>query len=161
MELDSEHIPVITVECGGAHEDSADRLALAGLERYFSADDLQQTPAADWALDIYYHPMRMELAGPAAIHYGEEAGPAGGICLKVDIERHNFGIVTPETLLGWIDADTARQLRVRDAAGNNRFDELYEIREGCLFPRCRQKLFMITGNPVIARSDCLWYAVTD
>jgi hypothetical protein len=30
-----------------------------------------------------------------------------------------------------------------------------------LYPVQRQKLFMITSNPAIAASDCLWYTVIE
>jgi hypothetical protein len=45
-----------------------------------------------------------------------------------------------------------------DAERSNHFKQLYREQDGALYPRRNQKLFMITSNLEIARSDCLWYA---
>lgn len=161
METDSDHVPVVTVECGGASEPAADRLALEGLRRYFSVRDVFRLPAADWHLDLYRHPMRVELQRVARIAHGESLSPVADLTLKVDIEHHNFGVVDSNTLLGWVAPGSAHLLSVLDSDGRDHADSLYRVEQGCLYPNCRQKLFMITGNPVIAHSDCLWYTVPD
>ncbi len=161
MEADSDHVPFVTIECGGASEATADRLALDGLRRYFGARDILRPPAADWQLDLYRHPMRVELQRTARIAYGEAPSSTADLTLKVDVEHHNFGVVDSSTLLGWVAPGGAPVLSVLDADGRDHADSLYRIEQGCLYPRCRQKLFMITGNPVIAHSDCLWYTVPD
>lgn len=53
-------------------------------------------------------------------------------------------------------------LSVLNAIGHNRTEnteQVFQVREGKIFPAQAIKAFMITTNPVIAKSDCLFYAV--
>lgn len=161
MEKDSPDLPVITVECGGAFEQSADRIALEGLERFFMKEDIRQSPEADWPLDLYLHPMRMEISPSIRLAFDDSPHADADLTLKTDIEHHNFGSVTPDTPLGWIHPDALGGLGVYDARRCNHLTRLYHIVDGVLYPLQRQKLFMITSNPAIAASDCLWYTVIE
>ncbi|MEX1197176.1 MAG: succinylglutamate desuccinylase [Pseudohongiellaceae bacterium] len=161
MEQDSAQLPVVTVECGGAFEETADRIALEGLERYFTNNDIRRCPPTDWPLDVYRHPMRMEITHSIRLAYGESPRVGADLTLKADIEHHNFGSVTPDTPLGWANPDALGGLGVYDARRRNHLTRLYRIVDGMLYPVQRQKLFMITSNPAIAASDCLWYTVIE
>lgn len=161
METDSDKIPVITIECGGAFEDTADRFAWEGLHRYFSAEDIHKPVDADWSLDIYQNPRRMELQPGLRLAYADNPRLGADITLKVDIEHHNFGQVDQDTFLGWVSPTAEHKLAVYDSDHNNHFRDFYRVSNGRLFPRCPQRLFMITSNPIIASSDCLWYTVAD
>lgn len=161
MENDSEQIPMVTIECGGAFEETADRIALEGLRRYFLERELEVPPRSEWGLDIYHHPLRMEIPGHWRIAYAEAPSPDADMTLRVDIEHFNFRRVDEHTRLGWLHRDAAAALTVLDARHENQLRRFYRIRDGCLYPAMPQKLFMITSNPVIAASDCLWYCVPD
>jgi len=161
MEADTPDLPVVTVECGGAFEETADRVALEGLQRFFRATDLGHSPPADLPLDLYRHPMRMEMLPSMRLACAEHPQADADLTLKTDIEHHNFGSVTPATALGWIHPDALGGLRVHDAQRRNHLNRLYRVVDGVLYPSCRQKLFMVTSNPVIAASDCLWYTVIE
>lgn len=161
MEKDSPDLPVVTVECGGAFEETADRTALEGLERFFTNAGISKRPAADWPLDVYLHPMRLEIAPSVRLAFDEQPRVDADLTLKTDIEHHNFGSVTPDTPLGWVHPDALGGLGVYDARRRNHLMRRYRVVGGVLYPVQRQKLFMITSNPVIAASDCLWYTVIE
>lgn len=161
METTTDSIPVITVECGGAFEATADRFADAGLRRFFAAESLYHPAPADYPMDVYYNPLRIEMPRHASLAYSDGPVPGCDITLKTEIEHHNFGRVTRDTLLGWVSESAMQAMTALDAASTNRFGELYRHENGALYPRFAQKMFMITGNPGIARSDCLWYVVPD
>ena len=161
METSSEAIPVVTIECGGAFEAAADRVAYEGLQRFFSSEHLFSNVQRDYGIDMYYNPLRVEMHGAGVLAYGDSHVPGSDITLKTEIEHHNFGRVTPETLLGWVGPAAMEKLAAFDATRSNHFREFYCERGGVLYPRFNQKLFMITGNPAIAMSDCLWYVVPD
>lgn len=157
MEAGNDRIPVVTIECGGAFEPVADRMALEGLRRYFTAETLLRAEKRDYGLELYFNPMRIEMHQASSLNYGESHVTGSDITLLKDIEHHNFGLVTPQTPLGWIAPGVMDRLGAFDTRRQNHFKELYRAEGGRLYPRRNQKLFMITSSPEIARSDCLWY----
>lgn len=157
MEITSEALPVVTIECGGTFEDVADRIALEGLQRFFSSEALFTGDERDFGLELFRRPMRVELHQAATISCAERYVEGSDITLARDIEHHNFGLVTPDTALGWIAPGALEKLAAFDAQRTNHFKSLYREEAGVLYPRRNQKLFMITTNLQIARSDCLWY----
>ena len=161
METNSESIPVVTIECGGANSVKADQMAYAGLQKYFTTDNLTDNKATNSGLDVYYSPLRIEMHEATTIAYGNSFVPGTDITLKTDIDRHNFDLVTPDTLLGWVNDTAMNSMAAFDATRSNHFKEFYRSENGVLFPRFRQKMFMITRNASIATSDCLWYVVPE
>ncbi|MBT8145505.1 MAG: succinylglutamate desuccinylase, partial [Gammaproteobacteria bacterium] len=147
-----------TIECGGSFEDVADRIAQDGLERYFTAEELFAPESRDYDIELFFNPVRIEMHQASTIACGESGASGFDITLAMDIEHHNFGLVTPDTLLGWINPAAMDKMAAFDAERSNHFKQLYREQDGALYPRRNQKLFMITSNLDIARSDCLWYA---
>lgn len=158
METNTAKVPVVTIECGGSYEEAADRIARDGLHRYFTASTLFAAEDTDYDIELFFNPVRIEMHQAASIACGESGIDGIDITLARDIEHHNFGLVTPETLLGWIDPGAMDKMAAFDAERSNHFKKLYREKGGGLYPRRNQKLFMITSNLDIARSDCLWYA---
>jgi hypothetical protein len=161
METNTDEVPVVTIECGGVFEEAADRIAFDGLKRFFTVDELFALSPKDYGIELYYNPLRIELHQATSLDYGNEQSANCDITLKTEIEHHNFGLVTKDTLLGWVAADAMDKLAAFDAERLNHFKELYREENGGLYPRFNQKMFMITSNPEIARSDCLWYVALD
>jgi hypothetical protein len=161
METNTDAIPVVTIECGGVFEAAADRIAFEGLQRYFTVNELFSSAPKDYGIELYFNPLRIEMHQASSLGYG--AGPTSNcdITLKTDIEHHNFGLVTADTLLGWVGEGAMDKLAAFDAERSNHFKELYREESGALYPRTNQKMFMITSNPEIARSDCLWYVALE
>jgi hypothetical protein len=158
METNTEEVPVVTIECGGSFEAAADRIAYDGLYRYFTEERLFALQERDYDIELFFKPLRIEMHQATSIACGESQVEGVDITLTVDIEHFNFGLVTPDTLLGWISPAAMDKMAAFDAERANHFRQLYREQDGGLYPRRNQKLFMITSNLEIARSDCLWYA---
>ncbi len=161
MEISGRPCPAVTVECGGARDPASDRTAADGLEKYFMDDDLLVVPASRQTMDLYHHPVRLELEPGAAIGYADEPLPGIDVTVSTDVEQLNFGSVDPSTPLAWLGPRGTAALRVRDGAGRDVFAQFFNIRENRLYASQRVKLFMVTTNPAIAASDCLFYAAPE
>jgi len=161
FEYSERDVPTVTIECGGSQDPRADEIAYEGLIRYVSQDNILAPPRADWALEILHEPVRVEITRDATISYQESPDSNVDITLPPDVEHHNFGAVSPEVVLGWVKPDSWDKLRVETALGRDVKARVLQLREGRLHPAQALKLFMITTNPTIAKSDCLFYAVTD
>ena len=160
MEVSDLDCPILTVECGGASQLQSDEIALKGLTRFFSQTQLYTSVAVE-EVDIYYHPVRLELAQGGRLSYSNEFQPDMDITLPIHIDRRNFGVARPDTSLAWLSSQGFRQLRVMDECGRNVIDNFFVERDGKLYPKTTLKLFMATTNPDIAVSDCLFYAVKE
>lgn len=157
MEANTGELPVVTIECGGAFEVVADRIAYQGMRRYFETRVLFQGQSRDFGIELFFKPLRIELHRAATLACATQAIDGIDLTLLPDIERYNFGLVTPDTRLGWVLPDAMDKLGAFDAERQNHFKSLYREQGGGLYPRMNQKMFMITANLDIARSDCLWY----
>lgn len=161
MEISEHSFPTVTVEVGGREDEEAHALAFEGIDRYFMAETVLAQGETDWGLELLRDPIRLELNGGVTLTYAERACDSYDITLKPDIEHHNFGGVTPDTLLGWASADARKLFSAQDSGGRCAVSRLVRIEDGRLYPAQALKLFMITNNASIACSDCLFYAVKD
>ena len=159
MELSEQQVPSVTIECGGSYDASSHHIAYEGLLRLLREDTLFTDSGAEWPIEVLHNPVRLELHDSLEIAYAEQRQLAADLSLRVDIEHLNFGAVEPSTLLGWMSPAAWQKITVVNSRGENLRDEYLRVEDGCLFPATRLKLFMITSNPVIAKSDCLLYAV--
>lgn len=161
METSDRSRPTVTVEVGGRQDEDAHALAYEGLCRYFEADTVLDPGDTDWGLELLCDPIRLELNPHVTLTYAEAPCDNYDITLKPDIEHHNFGGVTPDTLLGWARARERQLFSAQDAGGRCAVTRLVRILDGEIYPAQPLKLFMITNNAAIAHSDCLFYAVAD
>ncbi len=161
MEISEHAYPTVTVEVGGRLDEEAHELAFEGMDRYFCADTVLCQGDTDWGLEVLRDPIRLELNRGVTLTYAESPCDSYDITLKPDIEHHNFGGVTPDTLLGWAGTEARRLFSAQDAGGSCAVSRLVRIEQGCLYPAQPLKLFMITNNASIAHADCLFYAVAD
>lgn len=79
--------------------------------------------------------------------------------LRSDIEHFNFGQITTEQSLGFIHENDLQMLSAKSAQGEEKLFDFFHTLDGELYPKQSLKLFMVTSNPSIARSDCLFYLV--
>jgi hypothetical protein len=159
MEYSEQEVPTVTIECGGSQDDQAHQLAYEGLVRYTSKPDVLALEEAEWNVAVLRNPIRVELAPEATIEYRLEPSGHADLTFPPDIEHRNFGIVSPGEPLGWIGK---KGLSILTAIGHNRsenMEQVLRVRDGQIYPAQAIKTFMITTNPVIAKSDCLFYAV--
>lgn len=159
MEYSEQEVPTVTIECGGSQDDRAHELAYEGLVRYTSRPDVLSLEKADWDVAVLRNPIRVELAPEATIEYRPEPTGQADLTLPPDIEHRNFGVVSPDEPLGWIGE---KGLSILTAISHNRtenMEQVLRVKNGQVYPAQAIKTFMITTNPVIAKSDCLFYAV--
>jgi len=161
MELSEASRPTVTVEVGGRLDDEAHELAYEGLCRFFEEEAVLCPGDTDWGMELLLDPIRLELNENVTLTYAEEPHANYDITLKPDIEHHNFGGVTPDTLLGWAESSANKLFSAQDAGGRCAVSRLVRIANGELYPAQPLKLFMITNNAAIAHSDCLFYAISD
>ena len=162
MELSRTTMPIVTIECGGAAQPASHDRALAGLRRYFTEADILNTSAAEGekpAMEFFHHPLRLELVDGRNIAFGSQPVLADGVTLLPDVERFNFGPISPEDQLGFVGGALDKSLSVKDYNGAERVTDFFRLQGEALYPCRHLKLFMVTTNPEIARRDCLFYIV--
>jgi len=161
MDISEHSYPTVTVEVGGRLDDEAHELAYDGMCRYLLSQDVFTPQETDWGLELLHDPIRLELADNVSLTYADKPNASFDITLKTDVEHHNFGGVTPDTLLGWAEGAERSLFNAYDMGGRCAVTKLVRIENGELYPAQPLKLFMITNNAAIAQSDCLFYAVAD
>jgi len=159
MEVSSSAMPVVTVECGGAGDERSDQLAVDGLARYLFEEHVMRLPHDGIQIDLYRHPVRLELHPDSLIEFSEESVPDMDLTIPNNLEQHNFGTAPEGTLIGWLgERCGTRILRVQNAVGRDMFSTFFRVEGRKLFTVRPLKLFMITSNKEIALGDCLLYA---
>ena len=159
MEFEGADFPVTTIECGGCHDPNAHQLAIEGIRRYaltkelFSGDDQLHN------ITVYKNPLRLELLEGCEIAYADHAIHGPDLTLHSDIEQFNFNEAPAGTVLGWLGPRGLHSLTARDSRGFEHSKHYFEVIDGQLITRHALRLFMITKNPAIALSDCLFYLV--
>ncbi|TNC88492.1 MAG: succinylglutamate desuccinylase [Alcanivorax sp.] len=161
FEYSERDVPTVTIECGGAQDPRADDIAYEGLVRYATANDVLTPQPADWQLEVLTEPVRLELRDDARITYSEAEDVYADITLPPNVEHYNFGRITDEVQLGWVKPESWDKLVINTPAGVDVKDKILKLDGNRLYPAQPLKLFMITTNASIAKSDCLFYAVTD
>ena len=161
MEYSEKEVPTVTIECGGAQDDHAHALAYEGLMRYVTKQNVLSLEKAEWGIEVLSNPVRIELKQDTTIVYETQPGATADLILPPDIEHLNFGVVKPDHCLGWVGNKGLAGLQAINRSGDNIVDRILRVENGALYPARPIKAFMITTNPAIAKSDCLFYAVSD
>ncbi len=155
MEISDAMIPTATIECGGSQDAESNLMAVDGLIKYLTYEDVLSNEHTDMSLEFLQNSMRLELLESSDIAYGDHSQMECGATRLPDIENHNFGYVDSGDRLGFIAGILSENLKVSDPNGNEAIEDYFEVREGVLFPKLRLKFFMVKANPEIARKDCL------
>ncbi len=150
--------PVVTIEAGGSLDEAADVVARAGLDNYFLVDDLF---ANNTAVEIFRHPLRLELVAHSRIDYAERFLHDRDITVRADIERFNFAPLGSHDTLGWLDLDGLEHLQIGSDYQPHAVEDFFQVKDGQLYPTRPMRLFMATTRADIAASDCLFYFVCD
>lgn len=160
MELSCDQLPIVTIECGGANQPEADQTAVEGLQAYLFNDDVL-TPPPGLILDLYRHAVRLELESGCRIAYANQPVSGADLTIALDVEKFNFGVIPPLTPLGWLGSRGLSVFQVLNAAGENVLPHYFFNKFDRLYAAQQLKLFMVTTNPTIAQSDCLFYACAE
>ena len=156
-ETTSEWFPSIVIECGGAGDPAADRVADDGLRRFAGAATVLN-PGHPLE-QVFLHPVRVELRPGCEIAYADAPVPSADVVLHRDLDRFNFGSVPAGEPLGWVGARGLDALQVRSAADVRAANEFLRVEAGRLLAAHSFRPLMITTQPTIAASDCLFYAI--
>lgn len=159
MELSTAERPVVTIECGGANQPESDITAKQGLQEYLFNALLITQPQVP--MDLYHNAVRIELNEGVRVAYADQPLAGADLTVPFDVEKLNFGVIPALTRLGWLGPKGLDVLKVHDADGTDRLSHYLLTRSEGLYSAQRLKLFMVTTNPVIAQSDCLFYACAE
>ncbi|MCF8474450.1 MAG: succinylglutamate desuccinylase/aspartoacylase family protein [Emcibacter sp.] len=158
MEADIE-CPIITLECGGSIDFSADKVAMDSLAILTSYQDIFQNTPHALPRKIYKHPLRFELKEDTTLCYGNAPVQNMNVTLIADIERHNFGVTAKNEFLGWVGERGLDYFTAINDKGIDIKDKLFHIDDNKIYTALPLQLFMITPRPEIAKKDCLFYLV--
>ncbi|WP_181898357.1 succinylglutamate desuccinylase/aspartoacylase domain-containing protein [Alteromonas aestuariivivens] len=153
MELAVE-FPVVTIECGGAHQEHAHQLAFDGISRLLDENALAEVSNAD--LYVYRNPYRVELQREYSADFENFQLITADFTLRRDVESLNSGAVTAGEFIGWFSG-AGMPFRVNDANGNDRSGQLFYREGNRVFCNVSMQIFMATTNREIATRDCLFY----
>jgi predicted deacylase len=149
--------PALTVECGGAHDAAAHITAYRGLRAFTATDLLLETPIAPPR--VYENPVRVEMRPDTRVLYADAPVAGVDLTLRLEFDRYNFGVIEQGEMLGWLGARSLDALQLRGGDQLSDASELFRVEDGCLIAARAMRPLMITTNPSIALSDCLFYAV--
>ncbi|MDX1453186.1 MAG: succinylglutamate desuccinylase/aspartoacylase family protein [Oleiphilaceae bacterium] len=159
MELSEMQVPTVTIECGGAHDTPAQIIAREGLHRYLDTEQVLATPDTNYQVTIFRNPIRLETAVNGKVSYSDTPDPQALITMPEQAEKFNYGTLTRDEAIAFLGEPGLAALSAKDHEGNERLEEFFVAREGRLYPRHAMKVFMVTTNPDIAASDCLFYFI--
>jgi len=158
MEATEYDWPTVTIEAGGANDPQADELAFRGFTRYALAKDFSDFPSS---VTVVHHPIRVELQKDATVAYGYAPVPDVDLTLPPDVDRLNFGLWSKQETLGWVGKRGLEVLWAKNAMGQNLSSAIFSVQNGELRLSHPSRLMMVTTNPEIAQSDCLFYILPD
>lgn len=163
VELTEERFPSVVVECGRAGDPAADAVARRGLYAFLGdAGLLTREPPP---LRVLRSPVRVEARPGVELAFGSGPGPASapgpGLVVDEEVDRHNFELLPAGTALGWVRDGAPWPLAARGADGRDRSRDLFAVEDGRLVARAPMVPIMMTTDPRIAVSDCLFYAVEE
>lgn len=150
-------VPAVTIECGRAGDPEADATATKGLAKFLSLDRLPP-PGPQRSLQLLGEPVRVMVTPGSNVAFGDHRETGAMLTFDEDVDRHNFQVLPAGTQVGWVSG-SRRPVVVVDEAGVDRFGEYFEVKNGALVTRRSFIPIMMTTNPVIAKEDCLFYAV--
>lgn len=150
--------PVVTIEAGGSQDESAEVVALLGLQRYLADDSDAGTVEQ---LRMMSHPLRLELAPHTRIDFSMHALHDRDVTVRSDIEIFNFKPVAAGQPLAWLGDAGMQHLQIGGTRSQNRVLDYFQVEQGQLCARLPMTLFMATTRPDIAAADCLFYFVAE
>jgi hypothetical protein len=151
--------PTVVIAAGRAGDPASDRAARRGLDAFLDTDALFEPGSDVPQLDVFQHPVRVEVATGVRLAYGHKPEPGAQLTIARDVDRHNFELLPPGTEIGWLAPEAPWPLVACGADGADRSHELFARDGARLVVRRSMVPIMMTTDPKIAHSDCLFYAV--
>lgn len=159
IEVTADRFPSVVVECGRAGDPAADAVARAGLDRFLGEDGLLRLKPPPQR--VLVDPVRVEALPAVALAFGSGPGPGADLVVDEEIDRHNFESMPAGAALGWLRPGAPWPLRAIGADGRDRSHELFAIQGDHMIARQQLIPIMMTTDPRIAVSDCLFYSVAE
>ena len=159
MEIAENLFPTVTIECGGRLDAAAHSVAADGLRRFFETPELFPEKPQSWGIEVLRNPLRLELVENCRLAYADTPQAGYDLTLKTDIDQYNFGALEAGIQLGWVGERALDIFIAKDPADAKTLRTLVTAADGALLTARAVKLFMITTNPVIAKMDCVCYAL--
>ena len=158
VEATESWFPSTTIECGRAGDPEADELAFEGLKRFLMAKDLRLDEPPERKLEILENPLRVSLHGGLKLGFGTKPDHSVDVTVNLQLERSNFRRLDAGATVGWAPVGSM-PLKAVGAGGANVASELFYNSAGTIKTRASLVPVMMTVNPTIALSDCLFYAM--
>ena len=160
MELSEQDVKTVTIECGGANDPSSQIIATEGLHRFLSSKRVLADAAEGYPVNVYHNPVRLETKNAFEVAYEDNPNPKAVLTLPSQAEKFNYGTLTKDESIGILGNEGFSALTAKDQRGREHIDAFFEARDGGLYPRHPIKVFMVTKNPLIAKTDCLFYFIS-
>ncbi len=138
------------VECGRTQDPVADAVALAGLKRYLSAEDLSVCAEPRIKMDILHRPVRVRVHPEVRLAFGDAPVEGAELTVRSDFDRHNFDPVEPGMVLGWLGILGTWPFDARGGDGVEVSEELFTSADGLVCVRRAMVPVMMTVSAAIA-----------
>ena len=152
-----QDFPSVTIECGRAQDPKADEVAYAGLREFLALDRIKRDPTC--RLEVFKHPIRVSLRPECSVAFAKKPLAHVSVTIDDEVDRHNFQTLEAGQTVGWLRDPTHWPIEARGASGADCARQLFRISDNRLELLLPLTPIMMTTNPVIARSDCLFYVV--
>jgi hypothetical protein len=150
--------PSVTIECGRAGDAAADDAAWRGLRRYLDWDQIDfARPLVP--LLLLEDPVRVCVRPGVELAFGDALDTQAAITISKNIDRHNFETLAAGSPIGWLGSGVEWPIEAIGHDGIECSKSLFEMADGVLQTRRDFIPIMMTTDRVIAKSDCLFYAV--
>ena len=156
-EIIVDEIPSVAIECGHSEDPGAHDVALAGIERFVSIDDLELETELNRGIALFDHPIRVHLRSGVSVQFGDHPDDSADVTLRADIDTHNFRPLRGGTVLGWVRDGCEWPLAAMGADQRDVSREHFAISDGKLVFRTERVPVMMTTNALVAAQDCLCY----
>jgi len=145
--------PAVTIECGKSGSTGSDTHAAEFIEAALHLSEFPQHPVAAHDIDLYHTIATVKI--PEGVGFSFD-GSAADVMFEPDVDRLNFRELAADTRLAAVSPACSTPLLV-PRADENRWQELFSVRDGEL--RLRRALMpsMLTLDHRIVRQDCLCY----
>lgn len=157
LECGFDDIPIIGIECGGKKDTNADNLALQGVTRYLSVDNLFALDGRD--CHVLEHPCRLELAPNTSIEYTDQVSDAD-VVMPANADELNLKILMPGSKIMHLKEENLAKLKIRGVRHAQSIEQYFELQQHTLVTKQAMRLFMATTDIEMATKDCLFYFVT-
>jgi succinylglutamate desuccinylase len=146
--------PAVTIECGKPGSAGSDTHAAQFIEAALHLSEHPRHAVAAHDIDLYHTVATVKI--PDDVHFSFDGSPAD-VMFDADIDHLNFRELAAGTRLASVSAGCATPVDVPRAAGGNRWQEFFSVRDGALRLQRAFMPSMLTLDRRVIRQDCLCY----